>query len=80
MNQTNHTALIEAGHATRFGPNWPGKRCLAKTRRGTLCQNPATCGPDRAGAFPGGSFNGCGVYVLGHGEMIPVTAPPNPAR
>ena len=26
---------------TRFGPNWPGKRCLAKTRRGTACQRAA---------------------------------------
>ena len=47
MNQTNHTALIEASHATRFGPNWPGKRCLAKTRRGTPCQNPAIRGRNR---------------------------------
>ena len=23
----------------RFGPNWPGKRCEAKTRKGTLCHN-----------------------------------------
>ena len=26
---------------TRFGPNWPGQRCLAKTRRGTACQRAA---------------------------------------
>ena len=26
---------------TRFGPKWPGKRCLAKTRRGTACQRAA---------------------------------------
>ena len=25
----------------RFGPNWPGQRCEAKTRKGTLCQRPA---------------------------------------
>ena len=25
----------------RFGPNWPGKRCEAKTRKGTPCQRPA---------------------------------------
>ena len=25
---------------TRFGPNWSGKRCGAKTRSGTLCLNP----------------------------------------
>ena len=22
----------------RFGPNWPGQRCEAKTRKGTPCQ------------------------------------------
>ena len=26
---------------THFGPNWPGQRCLAKTRRGTKCQRAA---------------------------------------
>ena len=25
----------------RFGPDWPGQRCGAKTRRGTGCQRPA---------------------------------------
>ncbi|RPH03349.1 MAG: hypothetical protein CBC53_007395 [Alphaproteobacteria bacterium TMED93] len=25
----------------RFGPNWPGKTCVAKTRKGTPCQRPA---------------------------------------
>ena len=24
-----------------FGPNWLGKRCEAKTRKGTPCQRPA---------------------------------------
>ena len=33
--------ISELGKATRFGPSWPGKRCLAKTRRGILCQRPA---------------------------------------
>ena len=33
--------ISELGKATRFGPSWPGKRCLAKTRKGTLCQRPA---------------------------------------
>jgi hypothetical protein len=41
MKLTNHTALIEAGIETRFGPNWQGRRCGAKTRSGELCQNPA---------------------------------------
>ena len=39
--------LIEAGKATRLGPEWPGKRCLAKTRRATLCQKPAIRGRGR---------------------------------
>ena len=47
MNKVNHAELIEAGMATRFGPGWPGTRCLAKTRRGTLCQNPAIGGRNR---------------------------------
>ena len=47
MKKVNHIALIEAGHATRFGPDWPGTRCLAKTRRGRLCQNPAIGGRTR---------------------------------
>lgn len=29
------------GAATRFGPDWPGKRCGARTKTGTLCQRPA---------------------------------------
>ena len=32
---------VTIGIQTRFGPNWPGKRCLAKTRRGTECQSAA---------------------------------------
>ncbi len=29
------------GLDTRFGADWPGQRCAAKTRRGTACQRPA---------------------------------------
>ena len=29
------------GAATRFGPDWPGKRCGARTRAGSACQRPA---------------------------------------
>ena len=47
MNNVNHAELIEAGMATRFGPGWPGSRYLAKSRRGTLCQNPAIGGRNR---------------------------------
>jgi hypothetical protein len=32
---------------TQFGPTWPGRRCLAKTRRGTECQKPALKGKAR---------------------------------
>ena len=32
---------VRIGVLTRFGPNWPGKRCLAKTRQGTACQRAA---------------------------------------
>ena len=39
MTVTKH--ISELGTATRFGANWPGKRCGAKTRRGTPCQRPA---------------------------------------
>ena len=34
-------ANVSIGVKTRFGPNWPGIRCLAKTRRGTKCQRAA---------------------------------------
>ena len=47
MKLTNHTALIEAGIETRFGPDWPGRRCGAKTRSGGACQNPAIKGRSR---------------------------------
>lgn len=29
------------GAATRFGPDWPGKRCGARTKVGTPCQRAA---------------------------------------
>ncbi|MFQ6239688.1 HGGxSTG domain-containing protein [Sinorhizobium meliloti] len=48
----------------QFGGNWPGKRCLAKTRAGDPCQKPALKGKSRcqlhggrAGA-PKGERNG----------------------
>ena len=31
----------EIGLATRFGPEWEGQRCGARTRAGTPCQRPA---------------------------------------
>jgi len=35
------------GLGTRFGPDWPGQRCGAKTRRGTPCLKPALKGRTR---------------------------------
>ena len=32
---------FEAGNKWRFGPEWPGKRCGAKTRKSTPCQRAA---------------------------------------
>ena len=43
----NALRLSDIGLATRFGPDWPGKRCLAKTRRGKECQRPAIIGSGR---------------------------------
>ena len=31
----------EIGSATRFGPDWSGQRCGARTKAGTPCQRPA---------------------------------------
>ena len=31
----------------QFGPDWPGHRCGAKTRRGTACLKPALSGKNR---------------------------------
>lgn len=35
------------GRQTRFGPDWPGQRCRARTRAGTPCQKPALRGRAR---------------------------------
>ncbi len=32
---------VTIGIEWRFGPNWPGRRCGARTRQGTACQRPA---------------------------------------
>ncbi len=42
--KSNAEQLIENGRQTRFGVDWPGQRCLAKTRRGGQCQCPAVKG------------------------------------
>ena len=33
---------VNIGIEWRFGPDWPGQRCGAKTRRGTACRRPAS--------------------------------------
>ena len=47
MKKVDYKDLVEAGRATRFGSDWPGKRCLAKTRRSTPCQKAALKGKTR---------------------------------
>ena len=47
LKPVSHKALVDAGRGTRLGADWPGQRCLAKTRQGTPCQNPAVTGRNR---------------------------------
>ena len=35
---------VTIGIEWRFGPDWPGQRCGAKTRRGTACQRKVSFG------------------------------------
>jgi hypothetical protein len=44
---------VKIGVETRFGPEWPGQRCLAKTRRGTECQRAAYKHNGRCGLHGG---------------------------
>ncbi len=44
---TKARRLAEAGKPWRLGPDWPGRRCLAKTRSGGQCQCPAMKGKAR---------------------------------
>ena len=48
-------ANVKIGLNWRFGPNWPGQRCEAQTRRGTLCQRPGTKRNGRCGLHGGNS-------------------------
>lgn len=56
--------MLLSAEQWRFGPDWPGRRCGAKTRRGTPCQKPALTGNARCqihgarGGAPSGSANG----------------------
>jgi hypothetical protein len=47
VKKIDYKDLVEAGRATRFGGDWPGQRCLAKTRRSTPCQKAALKGKTR---------------------------------
>ena len=47
MKKADNKDLVEAGRETRFGVDWPGQRCLAKTRRSTSCQKAALKGRNR---------------------------------
>ena len=47
LTKANPDSLILAGMQWRLGPDWPGRRCLAKTRSGGQCQCPAMKGKDR---------------------------------
>ena len=44
---TKAQTLAKAGTPWRLGPDWPGRRCLAKTRNGGQCQCPAMKGKAR---------------------------------
>ena len=46
-------SIAERGKATRFGADWPGIRCGAKTRRGTDCRRPAYKQNGRCGLHGG---------------------------
>ena len=38
---------LKSGVPWQFGPTWPGRRCGARTRRGTACLKPALKGKTR---------------------------------
>ena len=48
-------SIAERGKTTRFGADWPGIRCGAKTRRGTDCRRPAYKQNGRCGLHGGKS-------------------------
>jgi hypothetical protein len=58
-----------SSHPGRFGPNFPGKRCGAKTRSGGKCLKPASLGTPRCithgarGGAPRGKAHG--MYKTG---------------
>jgi hypothetical protein len=64
MDGTLMTPRLLSAEEWRFGPDWPGRRCGAKTRRGSPCQKPALRDNARCqihggrGGAPSGPANG----------------------
>ena len=67
---------VAIGIEWRFGANWPGERCGAKTRNGTPCQRPANKKNGRC-RLHGGASSGprtesgrarISAATLGHGN------------
>ena len=50
---------LQKGIPWRFGPDWPGQRCGAKTRRGTACLKPALKGKTRCQLHGGKATGAC---------------------
>ena len=40
MNRDGLKVMKSSSKSHRYGPNWQGQRCEARTRRGTSCQRP----------------------------------------
>jgi hypothetical protein len=58
---------LENGRRWRFGPDWPGQRCGARTRRGTECLKPALKDRNRCQLHGGRS---CGATTLAGREKL----------
>ena len=50
--------LPSTSEAWRFGENWPGHRCRAKTRSGHPCKNPVVTGRKRCRMHGGAAGSG----------------------
>ena len=74
LTKVNQRKFIESGVATRFGPDWPGNRCLANNRRGTPCQKPAITGKNRC-QLHGGKSTGPKTAEGNKREVIQIDAP-----
>ena len=68
---------VTIGIEWRFGSNWPGERCGAKTRMGTPCQRPANKKNGRCRLHSGASSGPrtevgrakISAAILGHGKL-----------